>query len=366
MNVYMFHSVGVNHTDWELNYLSVPLLHFERFCEYLKNNKYNTFFFEEWTKTKYHNEKNKNVVLTFDDGYLDNWIFVYPILKKYDLKATIFINPEFVDESKNLRTFEDLYGNCLGFCNWDEIKFMQNSGVIDIQSHSMSHNWYFTSEKIVDIYAQSDYFWLHWLLFPSQKCKYAIEDQYKEIKAGFPIFDYGRSLGVRRYFPDQELIDYSIKAFNQESFDKNELIDRILEFGLRRKGLGRYETDSEMLSRYEYELYESKRIIEDKLGKPVDYLCWPGGAYNDLSLKISKKVGYKASTLSSREKNIRKNCLPQDRIPRVSIAPVINLNKRIIVNPNLNSLIHEFREMEGEKCFKYFRWIRKAWMILND
>ena len=40
----------------------------------------------------------KSVLITFDDGYADNWIFAYPLLKKYGMCGTVFINPDFVDK----------------------------------------------------------------------------------------------------------------------------------------------------------------------------------------------------------------------------------------------------------------------------
>lgn len=45
----------------------------------------------------------------------------------------------------------------------------------------------------------------------------------------------------------------------------------------------------------EYELRESKRVLEEKLNRPVFYLAWPCGWYNDTLKKIAKKVGYKAA-----------------------------------------------------------------------
>jgi len=49
-----------------------------------------------------------------------------------------------------------------------------------------------------------------------------------------------------------------------------------------------------MKERYWYELAESKRLLEEKLNKKVEFLCWPGGGYNELSIQLSIKAGYKA------------------------------------------------------------------------
>lgn len=63
------------------------------------------------------------VLITFDDGYKDNYKNAYPILEKYNAKGTIFIIGSYVGSKGN-------------YLNWDEIQEMADSNVIDIQSHS--------------------------------------------------------------------------------------------------------------------------------------------------------------------------------------------------------------------------------------
>ena len=70
---------------------------------------------------------------------------------------------------------------------------------------------------------------------------------------------------------------------------------------LRNISIGRYETENESNERYWYELKTSKDILEKKLNKNISIICWPGGQYNDESLKVSEEAGYLASTISSRE-----------------------------------------------------------------
>ena len=36
-------------------------------------------------------------MLTLDDGYLDNWVFVLPLLRRYGMRATVFVSSEFID-----------------------------------------------------------------------------------------------------------------------------------------------------------------------------------------------------------------------------------------------------------------------------
>ena len=67
----------------------------------------------------------KPVLITFDDGYIDNYTNAFPILKKYNLRATIFIIP----------AFTSVYP---GYMTWEQLKEMESNG-ITIESHTLTH-----------------------------------------------------------------------------------------------------------------------------------------------------------------------------------------------------------------------------------
>lgn len=299
-NVIMMHSVGSNNTNWKERWLSVDKVHFETFCRYLNQKKYKTYFLDHWyNQEDKANQYDKTLYLTFDDGYLDILLIAYPILKKYGIKATVFVNPEFVDPSSGVRTLSTNNGNTLGFLNWDEIKFLDKSGYVDIQSHTMTHNYYFKSNKIIDVHVPlNDYHWLAWISNPTRKYAWQLENQSSYTPYGYPIFEYGRALSLRRYIPDPKLIDKLV-----ELYKAGKSIDYIMQActELQKDLPGRYETDDEMVDRFRYEICQSKSLLEDKLGKKVDFLCWPGGGYCDLALDLAKEAGYKASTISSKD-----------------------------------------------------------------
>lgn len=67
----------------------------------------------------------KPVFMTFDDGYEDNYTELFPILKKYNVKATIFVISGKVGQPYYLTEAQ--------------IKEMSDSGLVSIQSHTVSH-----------------------------------------------------------------------------------------------------------------------------------------------------------------------------------------------------------------------------------
>lgn len=114
--------------DADHNALTVSVKDFEEQMRYLSENGYNTITVDEMLNAFKNNAEipSKTVIITFDDGYQDNFKNAYPILQKYDLKATMFVITDYVS----------LYPN---YIMWDEAKEMQDSGVMNLESHTMDH-----------------------------------------------------------------------------------------------------------------------------------------------------------------------------------------------------------------------------------
>lgn len=134
--VYLMHSAAravpvLNYhqiNDWAENPLTVHTDQFEKQMKYLKDNGYHTItpgeLFDAWEKGT--PLPDKPIILTFDDGYVDNYQNAFPVLKKYGLKGTIFVVTDFMSQYPNYMT-------------WEEVAELNNSGIIDIESHTLSH-----------------------------------------------------------------------------------------------------------------------------------------------------------------------------------------------------------------------------------
>ena len=121
--ILMYHSISYE----KENILRVPKENFRNQMKYLKDNNYTTLTLDElysYMKTG-KDLPNKPIVITFDDGYKDNYTNAYPILKEFNLKATIFVITNTIDHEKDYLTST-------------EIKLMDSNN-IRIESHTSSH-----------------------------------------------------------------------------------------------------------------------------------------------------------------------------------------------------------------------------------
>lgn len=84
-------------------------------------------------------------LVTFDDGYLDNWVYAFPILQKLGVKATLYVVTERVESVASprvpclpldTRTQERCAG---GFISWSEARAMATSGLVEVGSHTHTH-----------------------------------------------------------------------------------------------------------------------------------------------------------------------------------------------------------------------------------
>jgi len=103
----------------------------------LKNKGYIPITFEDLSKIPIHQRfEKKYIILTFDDGYIDNYTYAFPILKEFKFKAIIYLvsdrtfnkwDVDLTDEKKFLMMDRSM------------LEEMRDSGLIEFGGHTLSH-----------------------------------------------------------------------------------------------------------------------------------------------------------------------------------------------------------------------------------
>jgi len=126
--VLMYHNIGYKEGD---SFFVTPE-NFLRQMEYIRDRGYEVITLDrlvESIKNKERIKRNK-VVITFDDGYKDNFQYAYPVLKKLGFPASVFLVTNNMGK-KFTQTDKE-------FMSWDEVKVMSENR-ISFGAHTKTH-----------------------------------------------------------------------------------------------------------------------------------------------------------------------------------------------------------------------------------
>ena len=154
--VLMYH-----HVNPQGNFINVTPRNFEAHMRYLHRHGFTTLHTGEMLSILLGHTAppKKPVMITFDDGWLDNWVYAFPAMKKYGIKAAIFVITSLIPgNGRRMRSDEgdvpvlpehracqhlvDAGGASEVMLSWEELREMADSGLVEIQSHTHTHQRY--------------------------------------------------------------------------------------------------------------------------------------------------------------------------------------------------------------------------------
>lgn len=108
------------------SWMSVPPEVFDQQMNYLRQKGYQTISLAQlMSNLKNNSLPAKPIVITFDDGYRELYDNLFPILKKYNFKATLFLISQFLDGERYL--------------DWWHVREMISSGLVEVGDHTLNH-----------------------------------------------------------------------------------------------------------------------------------------------------------------------------------------------------------------------------------
>lgn len=220
---------------------------------------------DEWED---HALRPNTICITFDDGYKDNFDYAFPILRHYNVPATIFLTTEFIDTNEML--WHDIVLFAIKSANTIRIN-IEEAGVIDVE---------LTSDQIRQNIA-------------------------------FKLLEW-----LKTFTPDER--DIRINKL-LEICQLPELPDLHLMLNwqeirqMHRAGIlfGAHTQTHPILSslcesRIEEEIFGSKKTIENELGVTISAFAYPNGQPNDFDdrcKRLLKKAGFRCAVTSCRGVN---------------------------------------------------------------
>lgn len=295
---------------------------FEKHLQILKEKEIETVTLKEYGD----GEIGKNIALiTLDDGYYDNYSKVFPLLKRYNMKATVFLNTLYIKEKRVGSTeillngkanyeamkkyVESGDGTTDQYLTWEEIREMYQSGLVDFQAHSHKHTAVFVSDKIEGFFNGDE------------------EDitdiyLYGKIERGYPKFRKRGEYSSQGIIIDKEFFKKFKEYYDRELEGKSKeekLKLAQMYIDNNKNKYFHYESEEEFLKRVREEYLLNQKMIEENLGVKVEYFCWPWGHRNKKVVEMLKKEGVKGFVTTKKGTN--------GRVPNFEMIRRIELRK---------------------------------------
>lgn len=311
--------VSRSDADWTAEEAPVFVFHevapdpFEAHLRHLTRNGYVTLDSDGIEAALDGKGQRGSIVLSFDDATSTFWTYAFPLLRKYGCRAILFAIPGLVPEdAAAYPNLDDLWaGRCSRddlarrsrvqpLCTWRELTLMHQSGIVDIQSHSLTHSCMPVSRQIVDfLHPGFDTYFYGNVAVPIS----SQDDPQRPARAlrlGAPVFASASRLSGRPRFVDNpEVVQSVVEHVAQQggpAFFQKPGWRAALRAQYRRwpaEALGSFESAEDMAAAIRCEMVMPKRMLEERLGKQIRHFCYPWFQGCDLADRIAAESGYR-------------------------------------------------------------------------
>jgi peptidoglycan/xylan/chitin deacetylase (PgdA/CDA1 family) len=216
-----------------------------------------------WTQKTYDRSK-RYCVVTFDDGWLDNYIYAYPVLKKYEIPATIFLPTAFIGTNKWF------WPDKIGFL----LRHYLKANIVEGKKRSVSSLW-------------DQYPWMK--EFETRPGEEKIDSVIERFK--------GLLEDEVHHF-----IENTRKIFEVELPEKRVLLNwkEVEEMSGNGISFGSHSANHRILTRIKVaeareEVKNSLSMLADKNINFIPMFCYPNGEHNAEIQELVKQSGYQAA-----------------------------------------------------------------------
>jgi len=236
----------------------------DEFLEYLNKNDYKVISLSEYIKFLIDGKQTyKTVIFTVDDGYRDFYDYAYPVFKKYNYPASIFITGDFIEGKL--------------FFWWDAIEYVVRNSrkkrlgldIPAIERDEIESD----SEKAEMIDRITHY------------CKSLKNDEKLEL-----ITELSAELQVEiPKVPPKEYAPLSWDQIEEMGENRIEFMPHTMTHPILSKVPREQQNE---------EIGNSRKLLQDRLNRACDIFCYPNGGEGDFSdetIEILKNQGFTAA-----------------------------------------------------------------------
>jgi peptidoglycan/xylan/chitin deacetylase (PgdA/CDA1 family) len=252
------------------------------------------------------------VLLTFDDGRASVWTVAAPLLRRHGMRAVVFLVPGRVPTHAPGPTWDDVGRGRVSreallareeqgpaLMSWQEIETLAREGLLAFQSHTLRHARVHTAPRLAGF------------VTPWSRQGYAAFDQPlvrdgerdlagMEAALGTPLLRSAPRTSERlRFFEDPGLRESCVtlvaEAGGEAFFHRPDWQPRLRAAFRGGRVRGRLETKAEQAEAIRIELAESRRLIEERVGRPVVHLCYPWHEAGPTARRLAGEAGYETA-----------------------------------------------------------------------